>query len=351
MKIGLVIYGSLDTLSGGYYYDRRLVDSLRGRGNDVVVYSLPWRNYAAHLADNLRFRLPLGLDLLIQDELNHPSLLTANSQPHPYPVVSLVHHLRSSEEHPGLVKALYRLVERGYLRSVDGFVFNSKTTAKAVQSLAGETKPSLCAYPPTDRFGSPLAEGIVARRAACPGPLRVLFVGNVIRRKGLHTLVEALARLPAGSATLTVVGSLTPDPAYARKIRGLVASLGLMQSVSFRGILEDDSLRQAMQESDLLAVPSSYEGFGIVYAEGMGFGLPAIGTSAGAAGEAIEEAGSGYLIQPGDVTGLAERLAALQSDRKLLGRLSLGALERYRRVSPWEKTAGEVHDFLQKMVS
>src|SRR5215510_9458402 len=98
MKIGLVIYGSLNTLSGGYLYDRKLVEYLRAQGDAVEIISLRWRNYAAHLTDNFSFRLPLSdvtpathlrrtqvpggageqppdhqFDILIQDELNHPS--------------------------------------------------------------------------------------------------------------------------------------------------------------------------------------------------------------------------------------------------------------------------------------
>lgn len=47
-----LIYGSLDTLSGGYLYDRKLVEHLRARGDVVDVISLPWRNYGRHLLDN-----------------------------------------------------------------------------------------------------------------------------------------------------------------------------------------------------------------------------------------------------------------------------------------------------------
>src|SRR5512139_3888486 len=104
MHIGLIIYGSLDTLSGGYLYDRKLVEYLRSQRDTVEIISLPWRSYGAHLTDNLWFRLPghganrsKKFDILIQDELNHPSLLFANRRRHPYPVISLVHHLRSSE--------------------------------------------------------------------------------------------------------------------------------------------------------------------------------------------------------------------------------------------------------------
>ena len=60
MKIGFVIYGSLNTVSGGYLYDRKLVEYLHAQGDTVEIISLPWRNYGAHLMDNFRFRLPQG---------------------------------------------------------------------------------------------------------------------------------------------------------------------------------------------------------------------------------------------------------------------------------------------------
>jgi len=128
MRIGFVIYGSLDTLSGGYMYDRKLVGYLRAQGDTVEIISLPWRNYAAHLTDNFSFKLPANLDILIQDELNHPSLIAANLKKHPYPIISLVHHLRCSELRPNWQNDLYRVIEKKYLQNVDGFIFNSKTT-------------------------------------------------------------------------------------------------------------------------------------------------------------------------------------------------------------------------------
>ena len=146
MNLGLLIYGSLDTLSGGYLYDRKLVEYLRSQGDTVEVSSLPWRNYPAHLADNLNFRLPRGPALLIQDELNHPSVLAANARPHPYPVISLVHHLRSSEQRPGWQNYFYRLLEQGYLNSVDGLIYNSETTHREVERLLRERPPQTNHY-------------------------------------------------------------------------------------------------------------------------------------------------------------------------------------------------------------
>jgi glycosyltransferase involved in cell wall biosynthesis len=350
LKIGLLIYGSLDTLSGGYLYDRKLVEYLRARGEQVAIISLPWRTYAAHLSDNLGFRLPAGLDVLIQDELNHPSLLAANAWRPSFPIISLVHHLRCSEQHPSWLLPFYRAIEKRYLGSVDGFIFNSNTTRLAVQRLVGGQTPGLVAYPPTDRFGSTLSAELVSARAAQPGPLRLVFLGNLIPRKGLHTLLEAVHRAPV-DLHLDVIGSLGADTRYARQMQQLARTSGLAGRVIFHGALAEAAVAEKLKSAHVLVVPSSYEGFGIVYLEGFGFGLPAIATTAGAASEIISDGWNGYLIDPGAVVDLALRLQTLAQDRGLLGSMSLRALERYRQQPAWDHTAASIHTFLLEMAS
>ncbi len=354
MHLGLLIYGSLDTLSGGYLYDRLLVEALQQRGEKVTLLSLPWRNYLAHLSDNFHVRLPVGLDLLIQDELNHPSLIIANrlARPHPYPVISLVHHLRCSEPRPAWQNAFYRWIERAYLRSVDAFIFNSHTTRRAVQQILGQLPPYRVAFPPTDRFGVALEETAILARAR-EAEFRLLFIGNLIPRKGLHTLLDALALHPFGNRPyrLDVVGSLSMDPAYSRAQQQRVRRLGLADRVYFHGALHEAELRHLLEQAHLLVVPSAYEGFGIVYLEGMGFGLPAIGTTAGAASEVIEPDQTGYLIPPEDSATLADHLRGLASDRERLIRLSLQARQRYLRQPRWEETVAIIHAFLYECLN
>jgi glycosyltransferase involved in cell wall biosynthesis len=345
MKIGLVIYGSLDTLSGGYMYDRMLVDYLRVQGDTVEIISLPWRNYAAHLTDNFTFKLPSGLDILIQDELNHPSLIRANRKPHPYPIVSLVHHLRCSELRPKWQNDLYRVVEKKYLQRVDGFIFNSETTKKVVQGVVENSLQDVVAFPPTDRFGEAISEEEIEERSK-KKELNILFLGNVIGRKGLHTLLQAVQQLPVTSYQLDVVGSLTTDPTYARKMQEFVTANNLTSCVTFHSSLNNQPLIEKLKSAHILVVPSSYEGFGIVYLEGMGFGLPAIGTTLGAASEVIEDGKTGFLIQPGDAQSLAEKLQLLSERRDLLLEMSLAARSRYQRQPKWNQTAGQIRDFL-----
>ncbi|MEW6084449.1 MAG: glycosyltransferase family 4 protein [Chloroflexota bacterium] len=352
MKIGLVIYGSLDTVSGGYLFDRKLVEYLREQGDTVEIISLPWRRYASHLTDNLRFRLPKNFDVLIQDELNHPSLIRANRGKHPYPIVSLVHHLRCSELRPAWQNRFYRFVEKKYLQGVDGFIFNSKTTQGVVNGLVGNSMPSLVAYPPTDRFGDAMSEKVVSERARSD-EFRILFLGNVIYRKGLHTLLKVLSRVGRdniSSYRVDLVGGLSAEPRYAAEMQKFVAVNGLSSIVTFHGALDNNPLIDKLKQAHVLVVPSSYEGFGIVYLEGMCFGLPAIGTTTGAASEIITHGENGFLINPDDAESLARCLVTLGENRELLIQLSLNALKRYQSQPKWVETAGQIREFLLKQI-
>lgn len=350
MRVGLVIYGSLDTVSGGYLYDRQLVEHLERQGHRVEVISLPWRDYARRLSDNrsaeLLRRLSGDFDVLLQDELCHPSLAWINGRlpRHHPPIVAIVHHLRSCEYRARWQNVLYRWVERRYLRSVDAFIYNSQTTRREVEALLSRRRPNIVAYPGGDRLAPSLdREAIIFR--ATQDPLRLLFVGNLIPRKGLRLLLSALARVSV-DWRLTVVGSPSVDPIHVQLVRDFADRAGLSGMITWRGSLTDEQLAAEMATAHCLVVPSEYEGFGIVYLEGMGFGLPAIATTAGGAAEIVTDGENGFLIAPDAEAALAERIERLAADRALLARLSEGALARYSGHPTWAETTAAIRAFL-----
>lgn len=354
MRLGLIIYGGLGQKSGGYLYDRKLVEYLRGRRHQVTVISLPWRNYAAHLGDNFSGRLlsrlkNLKLDILLQDELNHPSLFLLNDRLKTelsIPITAIVHHLRSSEQHSALTNVLYRAVETRYLNSVDGFIFNSLTTKKVVADALRSGRPGVVAQPGGDRLAPSITTAEIRKRARQPGPLRVLFLGNLVRRKAPHLLVEAAAALPRGAVQVTFAGSTHGEPQYGRGLWTLARQHGLDPWVEFCGHLNDEALRARLRTSQVLAVPSSYEGFGIAYLEGMGFGLPAIGARAGAAPQLISHGRNGYLIEVGSARQLAGYLGRLHADRSLLAKMGVAALNQWLRQPTWKQSLERIENFL-----
>ena len=358
MRIGLVIYGSLATISGGYLYDRQLVEYLEAQGHSVQIISLPWRHYPRHLGDNLSRRFfeqlrTLPVDVLIQDELNHPSLVWMNRRLRgqvAYRTVSLVHHLRCSEDHPPLLKRCYRWIEQRYLATVDGFIFNSQTTCASVENLLPLARPHVVAYPAADHLPvvnpSWLHEEIL-QKCVTPGPLRILFIGNVMARKGLHTLLAALGQLPQSIWQLTVVGSLATEPAYVAAIRRQIDALQLADAVQLTGALPTLTLVEKLQNSHLLAVPS-YEGFGIVYLEAMSYGLPAIASTIGAAHEIIQHGQEGFLVAPDDAGALAQHIRTLHENRTLLCAMSHAARRRFERHPTWQATCQRIESWLHE---
>lgn len=357
MRVGLVVYGNLEVVSGGNFYDRMLVSRLTSGGHSVDVVSLPLRSYALNLAQNfspgLRRRLSgSSFDVLLEDELTHPSLFQLNRdlrRRSEAPLVSIVHHLRSSEERAEWQNDLYRAVEKRYLLSVDAFVFNSETTRQTVESLLEKKTRSVVATPGGDRLARAITAAEVAARAAEEGELRILFVANLIPRKGLHHLLKALHSLGGRPFRLDVVGSEEHDRDYAATVRGQVRELGLESRVHFHGALAGEALGERFRAAQLLAVPSSYEGFGIVYLEGMSFGLPVIASAAGATDEIVRHESTGFLVPTGDVFCLARRIESLLEDRALLTQMSLAAYEAFEDHPGWEDSMRRIERFLVEL--
>jgi glycosyltransferase involved in cell wall biosynthesis len=356
VRIGLLLYGGLDAVTGGTIYDRYLVNFLESQGIQVEIISLPWRRYPAWLADNFSRELAekllsLDVDLLIQDELCHPSLFLLNQRIRPrlrYPIISLTHHLRSSEAHPLWIRWLYRAIERRYLHSVDGFIFNSHTTQATVEAFLPTLPPHVVAKPGGDRLGDALKEMEIRQRASRPGPLRVAFLGSITRRKQPHLILEACTKLPPGLLKVLLIGSQDAEPGYAHRVRKMISGLAGAMDVTLEGSLNLNPLIDALRTQDILVVPSTYEGFGIVYREGMAMGLPAIGTHRGAAHETIRHGENGFLIEPNDSDALAEHLNTLSIDRSKLLKMSLAARESYQSGPTWEGMGQAVHTFLNE---
>jgi len=360
MRVGLVIYGALDTLSGGYLYDRYLVQYLHQNGDDVHIVSLPWSGYLAALFqnwDNGLFRRlqQAGVDILIQDELAHPSLFHLNEKLKTrvgFPIISLVHHLRSSEVHPPSLRLFYRMVEKRYLQSVQGFIFNSHTTRKSVEVLCGRLASWACvAYPGGNAHGEGLADRqALIERSLSPGPLHILFVGNLIRRKRLDVLLRALTTLHEVDWVLDVVGRLDVEPRVVADHRRFVQRAGIAHRVRFWGACDSTQVQRLLSRGHVLVVPSEYEGFGIVYLEAMAFGLVPVATTAGAAAEIIEHGENGFLIPPGDSGALAAILAHLAQKRVFLRQMSLAARARYEQFPTWQESMETIRGFLHNVV-
>ncbi len=345
MQIAVVIYGPLDRRSGGFLYDQKVVHRLRERGATVDVVSLPERGYLRSITTNLSFKLSDRLadyDGILEDELCHPSLFAVNPRLTDTPVIAIVHHLRANEHRSRARNWIVETIEATFLRGVDGYVYNSTVTQAAVRAHASPN-PSVVAPPAGDRF-DPLSESSVRRRAV-DSPLQIIAVGTVTPRKGLTTLLEGLTRVDS-PWRLTVAGDTQTDPDHVSRVRQRAAELGVSDQMSITGRVTDERLAELLEKSHLMAVPSVREGFGIVYLEGMAFGLPAIATTNGGASDFVSHGKNGYLVSPGHPQEVADAVGQLAADRDLLTTLSTKALETFHSHPGWTETGDMVFSFV-----
>jgi glycogen(starch) synthase len=147
---------------------------------------------------------------------------------------------------------------------------------------------------------------------------RLLFVGRLDDRKGVETLIRALALLP-GEATLDVVG---PGPeAYVARLRELVAELNLAGRVRFRQVPRAE-LGAVYAAADVFVFPSEWdEPFGLVPVEAMACATPVVATGTGGSAEFLADGVNCLRYPVGDATALAAAVERLAGDPGLRARL------------------------------
>jgi glycosyltransferase involved in cell wall biosynthesis len=140
----------------------------------------------------------------------------------------------------------------------------------------------------------------------------IVFVGKMVRNKGVDTLLEAVCGLAHEFAGLKLVLVGGGEEHVVASLKDRAAELGFGQSLVFAGYLLRDELALQLSRAHIFAAPSHYEGGpGFVYLEAMACGLPVIGCSGSGAAEVIRDGDTGYLVPPGDVPALAASLRHL----------------------------------------
>ena len=353
MHIGLVVYGGLDHPSGGFRYDRLLVEYLRNRGDTVEVISLPWGSYWPNVARGfsrqLVDRLNRPFDVLLQDELCHPTLWRVNDRlTRPNKTVALVHHIQSDVE-DGRLSGLQRRIERRYLTSVDGVIATSEFTKQRAQRLAPKLAEWVVA-PPAGRHEGRAVGASAVRKRATEDPLRIVYLGSLVPRKNLLGVIDAVGQLSAHSENvdwqLSVLGSQQADPTYAERVRSRIDERLLDKRVDLLGEVSDETVEQTLADSHVLCVPSTYEGFGMVYLEAMEYGVVPIASANGGACEFVTDGETGALVESDEIDRISTLLAEWASDRERLAALGVAALQTAASHPTWNETFGSVRSSL-----
>ena len=279
--------GPLETRTGGYEYERRVIAGLRALGWPVEAWELdgsfPYPTRAAlDQAARVLASLPAGSTVLIDglalgampDQIERESSRLR--------IVALVHLPLAAEI--GLdqeAAARFRADERRALMASALVVVTGRSTVAMLTDYGI----------PRDRIAvvEPGTERARPARGSENGPLRLLCVATVNRGKGHAILFRALRSIRRPSWHLTCAGSLDRDPPTVQRLRDQLRSDDLEARVMLAGALDEPSLSALYDRADLFVLPTLLETYGMAVAEAVARGLPVVSTRTGAIPELVGE--------------------------------------------------------------
>jgi len=170
------------------------------------------------------------------------------------------------------------------------------------------------------------------------GVVRLLAVGSVVPRKGYDVLIAALATLADLPWRLSIAGDTGRDCVTAAKIEGDIACFKLTDRIALLGAVPSARLAELYRAADLFVLASRFEGYGMAYAEAVAYGLPTIGTTAGAIPDTLSGE-SAILVKPDDVAALARALRRLIADSNERQKISSAARAAAAHFPTWRDSA------------
>jgi glycosyltransferase involved in cell wall biosynthesis len=345
-RITWAIPGDIQTVTGGYAYDRRIIAELKRLGWGVELVGLgegfPRPSAREKAEAEARLLATPPRHPIVVDGLAFGVLPEAAANLHrTHPVVALVHHPLALET--GLTASdsdAFFASERAALASTRHVIATSPWTADVLIERFGVAAARLAVIlPGTDR---------AAFATGNNRPLRLLSVGAIGVRKSFDLLIEALAPLAGRPWHLVIAGDRERDPATTARLDALIVRHGLADRIDVPGAVSSERLEALYAGADLFVLASRFEGYGMAFAEALAHGLPVIGTTGGATPYTVP-ASAGRLVAPGDVAALTDALRELIDDDALRHALAAGARAAAVRLPSWADSGAAFSDLLARL--
>jgi hypothetical protein len=347
MTINFIIPGDISLPTGGYRYDREILQAWSNLDTPYNLISLegdfPFPSEQDRAKAIRQIANMPDCDIAVVDGLAGgamPEFMAQLSKQ--TSVIALIHHPLCLEN--GLSSEDQEILnahEKEGLQFVKGIITTSIITAGTVSSLFGI---------PQEQIGTVLP-GVDRGRPTKPrlsGQVNLLCIGSVIERKGHTYLIEALSSLTHYDWHLDCIGMLDETSKLFAKISKLIESHNLSSRITLHGAVSEETIDMAYQSADVFVLPSLYEGYGMAYAEAIVRGIPVIGTTAGAIPKTVPE-DCGILVEPGRSDQLAAALEALISNSDKRIRYHRAALAREPEFPHWGRSAEQFLELIEDL--
>lgn len=266
------------------------------------------------------------------------------------PIVSTMHATEQGRMH-GLHNDLQRYISQIEWRlTFESWrvVVNSKHMLSELQNQFKVPADKIAVIPngiDPDVFDFEFDPGPLRRQYASPNDQIVLFVGRMVREKGVQVLLQAAQSIlgAAPGTQFLMVGT----GYYLDELKWMAAHLNVSQNVHFLGYVSDPDLLRLYKIADVVVTPSLYEPFGIVALEGMAAQVPVVTSDTGGLTDFVEHMQTGITTYTGDAGSLAWGILEVLRNKDLAERLRRDAYDKVKHIYNWKviaKRTLEVYD-------
>jgi len=361
-------------VGGGGYHVYNLARELARRGVDVKVFALNIGNtfflkrtkVETHFSKVQVFRVPASripkfnyqiapklISLLLKE---NPDIIHAHgyqvfttdaalmaSKIKKAPLVLTLHGFPRGFEKPAN-KAYFNLIGKETLKKAKKIISVSHMVAREFKAI-GVPEEKMAIIPngiDLEEYKQlPMGDVFRKRLDIEENEKIVLTIGRLEKIKGFQYLIRALPSIikKVGSTKLVIAG---PDFNYGAKLKKLAEETNVQDNVIFYGSINGKEKFEAFSAANIVAVPSLYEGFGMLLLEAMAAGKPLVATNTGAAPEIIQNGKNGILANLGNVEDLAGKVIKLLSDDQLMYLISQESRKTVEAFN-WEKISEHIH--------
>lgn len=186
----------------------------------------------------------------------------------------------------------------------------------------------------------------------------ILQLGRIVRRKGIDNVVRALPHLRKKhgvKAKLLIVGGNTDVP-NARltpeigRLKQVARQHKVSDVVFFAGRRSREALKYFYNAADVFVTTPWYEPFGITPLEAMACGTPVVGSNVGGIKYSVQDKKSGFLVEPNNPEGLADRLADILKNKKIANLFRENSIKWVNAQFTWEKVAGQASKLYERVI-
>lgn len=340
-----VFPGDINTRTGGYLYDKLIIDGLMAAGWDITLVSLegdypfPCDESRESAARQLA-KIPEG-SIVVADGLAF-SVLPREFKEHKFrlKLIALIHHPLSLET--GLTEIQSQQLKQAETLSLENakhVITTSQHTAETLSDFGVSQDDITVVFP-----GTAHADIATGSQSNC---FNLLCVATINERKGHAVLVDALKQIEHLPWQLSCAGSCERDRDTYNALVKQAKSLELEDRVLFCGELNNEELEVEYQKADLFVLASFYEGYGMVLDEAIARALPIIATRGGAIADTVP-ADAGILTNPGNSLELANALKLFMENEQTRKALKSGAKTARENLRSWTHAAHEFNSVLVK---